>query len=338
MRPARRAVSSIHCLTISSCGSATTERSSRSARRRLLPTAGCGRRLAWTASRSTAPAATVTVPTGLRARPRRHRQGNGGRRRTRAAVACGRRRRARQRRRRPRRIGDSPRERRWDGPGRRRPEAAVVPLRTARSRHRERAPALAARSARSRHHLVDPRTRSARSQRPQQVTVAAATCRAAEVAATAAFVAGPRLGSWLLERQGLAGLLVTDTGRRSRSAAGPGRTPPTRHDELGRDNLGDGAGRRARRLRSPDGDRRDRPHSRQPPGARSTGRDSSPTRSTATSRCSHSSSSRSTSSQSRSTRSRNSGSVSCSCRSPRTTGRSGWGSASSASICCSRSG
>ena len=47
----------------------------------------------------------------------------------------------------------------------------------------------------------------------RQVTVAGWTCRAAEVGATAAFVAGPRLGPALLARLGLAGLLVTEAGR-----------------------------------------------------------------------------------------------------------------------------
>jgi thiamine biosynthesis lipoprotein ApbE len=46
------------------------------------------------------------------------------------------------------------------------------------------------------------------------VTVAASTCRAAEAAATAALVAGPALGARLLERAGLVGLFVTESGRR----------------------------------------------------------------------------------------------------------------------------
>ena len=65
----------------------------------------------------------------------------------------------------------------------------------------------------ARHHLLDPRTGLPARSGLEQVTVAASTCRAAEVAATAAFVAGPRLGRRLLERHGVAGILVTDTGR-----------------------------------------------------------------------------------------------------------------------------
>lgn len=64
-----------------------------------------------------------------------------------------------------------------------------------------------------RHHLVDPRTGEPAASGLRQVTVAAATCQAAEVAATAAFVAGPRLAHGLLARHALAGLLVTDDGR-----------------------------------------------------------------------------------------------------------------------------
>jgi thiamine biosynthesis lipoprotein len=65
-----------------------------------------------------------------------------------------------------------------------------------------------------RHHLVDPGTGEPAVSGLCEVTVAGGTCRAAEVGATAAFVAGPRLGPGLLERLGLAGLLVTDAGRR----------------------------------------------------------------------------------------------------------------------------
>ena len=63
-----------------------------------------------------------------------------------------------------------------------------------------------------RHHLVDPRTGSPARSGLRQVTVAASTCAAAEVAATAAFVAGPTVGRGLLERYGLGGLLVTLSG------------------------------------------------------------------------------------------------------------------------------
>ena len=64
-----------------------------------------------------------------------------------------------------------------------------------------------------RHHVVDPRTGEPSRSGLQQVTVAAATCRAAEAAATAVLVAGPVLGRRLIEAWGLAGLLVDDSGR-----------------------------------------------------------------------------------------------------------------------------
>lgn len=51
--------------------------------------------------------------------------------------------------------------------------------------------------------------------------MAGRTCRAAEIGATAAFVAGPRLGRGLLERLGLAGLLVTVSGERIRVGPWP---------------------------------------------------------------------------------------------------------------------
>jgi thiamine biosynthesis lipoprotein ApbE len=53
------------------------------------------------------------------------------------------------------------------------------------------------------------------------VTVAAGTCRVAEAGATAAFVAGPRLGPGVLERLGLAGLLVTNAGAHIRVGRWP---------------------------------------------------------------------------------------------------------------------
>jgi thiamine biosynthesis lipoprotein len=70
-----------------------------------------------------------------------------------------------------------------------------------------------------RHHLVDPRTGEPASHGLLQVTVAAGSCRVAEVAATAAFVGGPRAGVRLLERNRLAGLLLTENG--GRVHAGP---------------------------------------------------------------------------------------------------------------------
>jgi FAD:protein FMN transferase len=64
-----------------------------------------------------------------------------------------------------------------------------------------------------RHHVVDPRTGEPSRSGLRQVTVAAATCRAAEAAATAVLVAGPVLGRHLIEAWGLAGLLVDDFNR-----------------------------------------------------------------------------------------------------------------------------
>jgi FAD:protein FMN transferase len=71
----------------------------------------------------------------------------------------------------------------------------------------------------ARHHLVDPRTGEPAANGLLQMSVAAGTCRAAEVAATAAFVAGPRAGVRLLEQNGLAGLFLTEGG--TRLYAGP---------------------------------------------------------------------------------------------------------------------
>ena len=64
-----------------------------------------------------------------------------------------------------------------------------------------------------RHHLLDPRTGNPADSGLSQVTVAAVSCREAEVAATAAFVAGAGLATRLLERNGVSGLLETDDGR-----------------------------------------------------------------------------------------------------------------------------
>jgi FAD:protein FMN transferase len=73
-----------------------------------------------------------------------------------------------------------------------------------------------------RHHLLDPATGEPTVNGLREVAVAAGTCHAAEVGATAAFVAGPRIGPSLLERLGLAGVLVTEAGTRVRA----GRWPP----------------------------------------------------------------------------------------------------------------
>lgn len=72
-----------------------------------------------------------------------------------------------------------------------------------------------------RHHLVDPETGEPAAGGLAQVTVAGASCRAAEAGSTAAFVAGARLGPGLLARLGLAGLLVTESGREIRVGRWP---------------------------------------------------------------------------------------------------------------------
>ena len=63
-----------------------------------------------------------------------------------------------------------------------------------------------------RHHLIDPRTGEPAASGLSSVTVAAATCRQAEVAATAVFVLGATEGTALLERHELAGLLIGSRG------------------------------------------------------------------------------------------------------------------------------
>ena len=73
----------------------------------------------------------------------------------------------------------------------------------------------------ARHHIVDPATGDPAVSGLREVTVAGGTCRAAEVGATAAFVAGPRLGPGLVERLGMAGLLVTEAGGRIRVGRWP---------------------------------------------------------------------------------------------------------------------
>jgi len=77
-----------------------------------------------------------------------------------------------------------------------------------------------------RHHLVDPRTGEPAVSGLREVTVAGGNCRVAEVGATAALVAGPRLGPGLLERLGLAGLLVTEAGAEIRVGRWPSRDLP----------------------------------------------------------------------------------------------------------------
>ena len=76
------------------------------------------------------------------------------------------------------------------------------------------------------HHLVDPGTGEPAASGLREVTVAGGTCRIAEAGATAAFVAGPRLGPGVLERLGLAGLLVTESGTQMRVGRWPGHDLP----------------------------------------------------------------------------------------------------------------
>lgn len=72
------------------------------------------------------------------------------------------------------------------------------------------------------HHVVDPRTGAPSASGLRGVTVLAAACAHAEVAATAALVGGPREGRRLLERRGFAALMVHDDGRREAVGAWPG--------------------------------------------------------------------------------------------------------------------
>ncbi len=118
-------------------------------------------------------------------------------------------------------LGLPPGSRAWPVRVGGRPEGQVVPLvrgalatsGTARRRWLQGAVA--------RHHLVDPDTGEPAARGLREVTVAGGTCRAAEVGATAAFVAEPRLGPLMLERLTLAGLLVTDAGREIRVGRWP---------------------------------------------------------------------------------------------------------------------
>ncbi|MEP6892403.1 MAG: FAD:protein FMN transferase [Gaiellaceae bacterium] len=72
-----------------------------------------------------------------------------------------------------------------------------------------------------RHHLLDPRTGEPTRSGLREVTVAAATCAQAEVAAKAIFVLGPTLGPAFAVRHGLAARLVCDDGRRIAAGAWP---------------------------------------------------------------------------------------------------------------------
>ena len=63
-----------------------------------------------------------------------------------------------------------------------------------------------------RHHLIDPRTGKPAASGLSSITVAAATCRQAEVGATAVFVLGATEGAALLERHDLGGLAIGSRG------------------------------------------------------------------------------------------------------------------------------
>lgn len=71
------------------------------------------------------------------------------------------------------------------------------------------------------HHLLDPRTGLSSDQGLAAVTVVAATCTEAEVAAKVAFVRGPQDGRRFLEDHGLSGLFLHADGRLSACAAWP---------------------------------------------------------------------------------------------------------------------
>jgi thiamine biosynthesis lipoprotein len=106
-------------------------------------------------------------------------------------------------------VGDDP-----DGPVVPLVRGALATSGTARRRWRQ-GPA-------ERHHLVDPETGEPAAGGLRQVTAAGGSCRAAEVGATAAFVAGRRLGPLVLAHLGLAGLLVAETGEELRVGRWPG--------------------------------------------------------------------------------------------------------------------
>ena len=74
-----------------------------------------------------------------------------------------------------------------------------------------------------RHHLLDPRTGEPAVNGLHEVTVAASTCRVAEVAATTCFVLGSRLGSAFLSTHALAGLLTREDGTRLTTGSWPSR-------------------------------------------------------------------------------------------------------------------
>jgi thiamine biosynthesis lipoprotein len=76
-----------------------------------------------------------------------------------------------------------------------------------------------------RHHLLDPATGEPARSALREITVAATTCAQAEVAATAAFVAGLPAGLRLVERHGLAALALTEHGNHVRAGRWPADPP-----------------------------------------------------------------------------------------------------------------
>jgi thiamine biosynthesis lipoprotein len=76
-----------------------------------------------------------------------------------------------------------------------------------------------------RHHLVDPTTGESAENDLREVTVAAENCKTAEVAATASFVLGRRLGSDLLARYGLAGRFTSRDGSHTTVGSWPSLLP-----------------------------------------------------------------------------------------------------------------
>ena len=76
-----------------------------------------------------------------------------------------------------------------------------------------------------RHHLLDPRTGEPVAGDLHEVTVAASSCRVAEVAATACFVLGSDRGSEFLASHGLAGLLTRENGTQVTVGSWPSRIP-----------------------------------------------------------------------------------------------------------------
>lgn len=76
-----------------------------------------------------------------------------------------------------------------------------------------------------RHHLLDPRTGDPVAGDLHEVTVAASSCRVAEVAATSCFVLGSDHGSAFLASHGLAGLLTRENGTKVTVGSWPSRIP-----------------------------------------------------------------------------------------------------------------